>query len=219
MRMTRVAISTLIIVLALGAFVLVACGGTSSSSPTQLPTSTHAAVSSQGSPVSGEQPVPVISATQASASDIPDTQVFVTYSSSPGKYQFDVPEGWARTTNSADVYFVNNLNLLQVTLTNAATAPTANSVRTDQVVTLEQTGRAVRDLKVQSVQLPIGPAVLITYTSNSDPNSVTGKQVRLENNRYLFFKNGKLATLTLSAPAGADNVDQWARIARSFRWM
>jgi hypothetical protein len=72
---------------------------------------------------------------------------------------------------------------------------------------------------VQSVQLPIGPAVLITYTSNSDPNSVTGKQVRLENNRYLFFKNGKLATLTLSAPAGADNVDQWARIAHSFRWM
>lgn len=219
MRMKGVANCTLIIVLALGVFVLVACGGTNSTSPTQIPTSTHAAVSSQSSPVSGEQPVPTISATQAGASDIPDTQVFVTYTSSPGKYQLDVPEGWARTTNATDVNFVNNLNSLQVTLTNAATAPTANSARTDQVVTLEQTGRAVRDLKVQDVQLPSGPAVLITYTSNSDPNSVTGKQVRQENSRYLFFKNGKLATLTLSAPAGADNVDQWARIAHSFRWM
>jgi hypothetical protein len=43
--------------------------------------------------------------------------------------------------------------------------------------------------------------------------------VRLENNRYLFFKNGKIAALTLSAPIGADNVDQWARIAKSFKWV
>jgi len=48
---------------------------------------------------------------------------------------------------------------------------------------------------------------------------VTNKQVRLENNRYLFFHNGQLATLTLSAPVGADNVDQWARIAGSFKWV
>jgi len=143
----------------------------------------------------------------------------VTYTSSPGKYQLDVPEGWAQTANGTDVSFVSNLNALQVTITNAVAQPTGNTVRTDQAVTLQQTWRAVRDVKVQDVQLPSGPAVLIVYTSNSDPNSVTGKQVRLENNRYLFFKNGKLATLTLSAPVGADNVDQWLRIARSFKWV
>ena len=48
---------------------------------------------------------------------------------------------------------------------------------------------------------------------------MTNKQVRLENNRYLFFHTGQLATLTLSAPVGADNVDQWARIAGSFKWV
>jgi len=69
------------------------------------------------------------------------------------------------------------------------------------------------------VQLHGKPAVLMVYTSNSDPDPVTGKQVRLENNAYLFFKNGKLATLRLWAPLGADNVDQWKLISRSFRWV
>jgi hypothetical protein len=84
---------------------------------------------------------------------------------------------------------------------------------------LQQTGNAVRDVKVQNAQTSSGPVILITYTANSDANAVTGKQVRLENNRYLFFSNGKVATLTLSAPLGADNVDQWARMSRSFRWV
>jgi hypothetical protein len=60
--------------------------------------------------------------------------------------------------------------------------------------------------------------VLIVYTSNSDPNAVTDKQIRLENNRYLFYRAGHEAALTLSAPAGADNVDQWQLMANSFRW-
>jgi ABC-type oligopeptide transport system ATPase subunit len=66
--------------------------------------------------------------------------------------------------------------------------------------------------------LPSGPAVQIIYTSNSDPNPVTNKQIRLENERYLIAHNGKLATLTMSAPAGADNADQWKLMADSFRW-
>jgi hypothetical protein len=143
----------------------------------------------------------------------------VKYTSSQSHYQLEVPEGWAQTTNGADVSFTFNLNALQVTLTSASTQPTASSVQNEQAVTLQQTGRAIRDVQARDVQLPNGPAVLITYTSNSDPNAVTNKQVRLENNRYLFFHNGKLATLTLSAPIGADNVDQWARIAKSFKWV
>jgi hypothetical protein len=210
MKMTRVRKHILIVVLALYIVVLAGCGGASSSTP-PAPTKPSSATT--------EQPVPVISGTQASGSDIPDTQVFVKYTSSSGKYQLVVPEGWAQTISGTDVSFVSNLNALQVTLTNTSTQPTASSVRNDQAVTLQQTGRAIRDVQVKDVQLPNGTAVLITYTSNSDPNSVTNKQVRLGNNRYLFFRNGKLAALTLSAPVGADNVDQWARIASSFKWV
>lgn len=210
MQITGVKKPMLIVILALCIGMFAGCGGTSniSSVPTSVPTQ-----------LSGtEQPVPAVSGTQASGSDIPDTQAFVKYTSSTGNYQLDVPEGWAQTASGTDVSFTSNLNTLQVTLTSAATQPTASSIRTAQAVTLQQTGRAVRDVKIQDIHLSSGAAVLMSYTSNSDPNPVTNKQVRLENNRYFFFHNGKLASLTLSAPVGADNVDQWARIAGSFQW-
>jgi hypothetical protein len=72
--------------------------------------------------------------------------------------------------------------------------------------------------RVKEVTLPAGPAVLLVYTLNSDPNPITGKQYRLENTSFLLFDNSRLATLTLSAPLGADNVDDWRLISRSFRW-
>jgi hypothetical protein len=86
------------------------------------------------------------------------------------------------------------------------------------VADLQRSGRAVQVNKVQDVQLPSGSAVLVDYSSNSDPDPVTGKQVRLEDNAYLFYKDGKLATLVVWAPQGADNVDQWQQMAQSFRW-
>ncbi len=151
--------------------------------------------------------------------DIPDTQAFVTYSSTSGGYKLEVPEGWARRTNDKNVSFIDKLDGVKVTLTSETTAPTARSSKTKQVAELEKAGRAVKVVNVKDVQLPSGPAVLVKYTSNSEPDPVTGKQVRLENNSYLFFKNGKLATLRLWAPIGADNLDQWQRMSRSFRWL
>ena len=143
----------------------------------------------------------------------------MTYHSSVGGYELKVPEGWARTTNAVGVNFIEKLDGLQLSLSQSSAQPTAKSVSTNQAVALEQTGQGVRNACVQDVKLPSGSAVLIVYTSDSAPNPVTGKPVRLENNAYLFFKAGKLATLTLWAPLGADNVDQWALISHSFKWV
>jgi hypothetical protein len=47
---------------------------------------------------------------------------------------------------------------------------------------------------------------------------VTNKQIRLEAVRfYLPGSNGKVAVLDMSAPLGADNVDQWNLMANSLR--
>jgi hypothetical protein len=151
--------------------------------------------------------------------DIPDTQVFVTYRSRSGGYQLKVPEGWARRTNGNNVSFIDKLDGVEITVTAETTAPTAATAKTKQVAELKKSGRAVKIVNVKDVQLPGGLAVLINYTSNSNPDSVTGKQIRLENSNYLYFKQGKLATLRLWAPQGADNVDQWQLISRSFRWL
>ena len=149
--------------------------------------------------------------------DIPDSQVFVDYRSPLG-FGLKVPEGWARTDRSDGVRFVDKYDSVDISVAGARAAPTAASAAQNDVVRLLQTGRAVTITSVKDVAAPSGSAVLIRYTSNSDPNPVTSKQIRLENDRYLFFKAGRLATLDLSAPLGADNVDQWQLIERSFHW-
>jgi hypothetical protein len=152
--------------------------------------------------------------------DIPDTQGFVKYASSAGGYQLDVPEGWARTENGPSVSFVDKFDGVKVDGGTGPASATLNpaSVRANEAKTIQSQGRAVTINSVADVKLPGGNAVVIKYTSNSDPNSVTNRQVRLENETYVFRKNGKEMMLTMWAPKGADNVDQWQRMAKSFQW-
>ncbi len=150
--------------------------------------------------------------------DIPDSQVFIKYSSAEGGYALEAPEGWARTEKGSNVSFIDKLDGFKVTMSQVQTQPTVDSVRSATVAELKKTGRAVQVQEIKGVSLPGGKAVLIKYQSNSDPDAVTGKKVRLEDNSYLFYNKGKLATLTFWAPLGADNVDQWKRMSESFRW-
>lgn len=149
--------------------------------------------------------------------DIPDTQAFVAYAS-PSGFSLEVPEGWARTERAGGVTFTDQYDAIDVAVTAQAAAPAPGSVRAREAADLVKTGRAVKIASIQAVKLAAGPAILVTYSSNSQPNPVTGKQLRLENHRYLIHRGGKLATLDLAAPLGADNADQWHRIADSFRW-
>ena len=149
--------------------------------------------------------------------DIPDSQVFVAYHSPLG-FSLKVPEGWARTDRSDGAAFADKYNTIDVAVGSAATAPTSASVTAHEAADLVKTGRAVKIGAVKTVKLRSGPAILIEYASNSEPNPVTNKQLRLENHRYLIHRGGKLATINLSAPLGADNADQWKLISNSFQW-
>jgi len=149
--------------------------------------------------------------------DIPDTQVFVTYESPLG-FTIKIPEGWSRADDAKSVRFSDKYNTIEIDISPLATAPTADSVKADQVPELEKVGRAVKVTTVKDVKVKGSAAILISYTSNSDPNQVTNKQIRLEHDRYLFFKDGNLAALDMAAPQGADNVDDWSLMSNSFRW-
>lgn len=149
--------------------------------------------------------------------DIPDTQIFITYRSAAG-YALKVPEGWARSETGPNVRFVDKLDAVQVTVMQAPPKADLAWVRDNYIPALEKRGRAVKLDKVSLETLPGGRAFRIAYADNSEPNAVTGKQVRLEHNLYLFERGGKLAALNLSAPYGADNVDQWRLMSRSFGW-
>jgi len=149
--------------------------------------------------------------------DIPDSQVFVAYGSALG-FSLKVPEGWARTDRSDGAKFADKYNAIDVAVSSASAAPTTASVTKREAAELVSTGRAVTIRAVKGVKLRSGPAILIEYASNSEPNPVTNKQLRLENHRYLVYRGGKLAAINLSAPLGADNVDQWQLISNSFQW-
>ena len=171
---------------------------------------------------------PLFAATAASAEtavapeknppgDIPDSQVFITYKSNGG-YALKVPEGWARKDQADGVSFVDKLDGIVLKVSDQAAAPTPASVMADYVPAMKKTGRAVKVTAVKAVKLPAGSAIMIAYSVNSEPNAVTSKQLRLEANRFLFFKDGKLVALDLYAPLGADNVDQWQLMSKSFKW-
>jgi hypothetical protein len=147
--------------------------------------------------------------------DIPDTQVFVTYRS-PAGFSLQVPEGWARKERRDGARFADKYNIVEISVAPALTAPTVSSVTAHESAELARTGHKIG--AITNVSLRSGPAVLITYTSNSEPNPVTNKRLHLENHRYLIYSGGRLATLDLSAPLGADNADQWNLMSNSFQW-
>jgi hypothetical protein len=147
--------------------------------------------------VSSETPAP---------GDIPDTQAFVTFAG-PG-YSVLVPEGWARTQRGPAVTFRSNANSELVEIGREGT-------NTDLRARYHPVG--VIHLKTHAM-LGTYPASLFTFRSQSEPDPVTGKSIELENALYSSSRNGRRATLVLSAPVGADNTDQWKKIAQSFRW-
>jgi hypothetical protein len=149
--------------------------------------------------------------------DIPDNQVFVTYSS-PDGFSLKVPQGWSRTAIDHGVRFFDKYDEIDATLGTASAAPTAASVRASDIPELEKSGHAIKVTSVKDVKLAAGPAMHISYMSNSVPNPVTNKQIRLEHERFILFKGGRTVTLDLAAPAGADNVDQWRLISNSLQW-
>ena len=129
------------------------------------------------------------------AGDIPDNQVYVTYRLPNGHVALKVPEGWAQTTSGGAVTFTDKLNSITIRSAPAAGPP-----------------------KGATIQRPAGKAVHVKYLTKSKPDPVTGKVTTDAVERYVWFHNGRLVTVTLSGPKTADNVDPWKLVSSSVRW-
>ncbi|MBU2359663.1 MAG: hypothetical protein KKB02_12150 [Alphaproteobacteria bacterium] len=149
--------------------------------------------------------------------DIPDNQAFITYTS-PSGFSMQVPEGWSRSDTPDGVTFIDKYGEVDIAIVTADTAPTPEGVKAKQVADMIATGHAVDVTGIRTMPLPAGDAVAVDYTSNSALNPVTNRQIRLENRRFYVFHSGQEAVVTMSAPAGADNVDAWKMMADTFRW-
>ena len=148
--------------------------------------------------------------------DIADNQVFITYKSSDG-FSVKVPEGWARKDDGGTTVFLDKYDQISLTVSELKGPLDMDFVRKTLIPEVEQ-GRAVSVIGVSEVKVKGGAAIRVVYNENSEPNAVTNKQIRMESERYYFAHGGKLVALDLTAPKGADNVDQWKLISSSFRW-
>jgi hypothetical protein len=196
---------------------------TSSSTTSGLVTTPPGATASTAAtPSSCSAPVTVAGSNSGPESsppgDIPDNQAFVAYSPPDNLYAVRYPEGWARKANPAGVMFSDKLNAIDIAVVDAPAAPTVASVKTDDAARLAATTRCFELVDVTTVTRKAGAAVLVRFKADAAPDSVTGKVVRDEVERYAFWNNGKEVVLTLSAPAGSDNVDPWKIVTDSFTW-
>ncbi|CAN5582324.1 hypothetical protein BH20ACT18_BH20ACT18_05470 [soil metagenome] len=96
--------------------------------------------------------------------------------------------------------------------------PSAGRAARDELPRLASAVKGFRAGKVTTVSRRAGTAIRITYLADAKPNPVTGKAGRDAVERYVFFRKGKEAILTLSGPKGADNVDPWRIVTDSLTW-
>jgi hypothetical protein len=186
----------------------------------------HATPASTGPSSSGTaSPSPGATKTEAPVAvesnppgDIPDSQVYVAYIASAGHFSIKVPEGWTRATAASTVSFSGKLNTVSLSWKPASSAPTVQSVQSNDVPQLKRTQRAFQFVSIKSVSLPAGPAVLLSFRANSAPNDVTGKQYRDEVLWYALYHNGTEVIVQLISPVGADNVDPWRIVSKSIQW-
>jgi hypothetical protein len=71
---------------------------------------------------------------------------------------------------------------------------------------------------VGDAQLPAGRSIHIRFTSVFERSPAVSNEIRLDSERYLITGCGKIAVLTLSAPAARQTAHLWKTIADSFRW-
>jgi hypothetical protein len=141
----------------------------------------------------------------------------VSFAPAPARYTVDVPEGWARTDASNHVHFNQKLIDIDIALETSALAPTQATAQAESR-SLARSNPCFKLAEITTVTRRSGPALRIAYQVDSAPAAVTGKLVRDDVERYELWHAGTKAVITLSAPAGSDNVDVWRRITDSFAW-
>ena len=194
---------------------LAGCGGSKSSSPPPATTAappppppTATTTTSQSGPGALQA-----EANSAAAGDIPDNQVFLVFRNGAAHYSMKYPEGWAQQGSGGKVTFRDKNNIVRVVVAPGATA-TAASVRKDVA--------GLPGVRVQSapqvMTISGRHAVKVVYSTESAPNGVTGKRVKLVVDRYYLWKGGRRAVVDLGTPEGVDNVDAYRMMIESFRW-
>ena len=201
---------------------VVGCGASSSpptttsatpAAPQPTPATRPATTTTAPAPASGA----LTPEAQATATgDVPDNQVFLTFSNRAAGYSIKYPEGWAQRGSGRVVVFQDKNNLVRITVS-PATTPSIGSVKA-AMKRLAKVSPSLRFASATAVVLRGSSAVKVVYSTRSAPNPVTGKRVELVVDRYYVSHAGRVAVVDLGTPRGVDNVDAYRLMIESFRW-
>jgi hypothetical protein len=205
-----------LLAVAAAAGALAGCGGSSHPASGSRPASATGAT--QGATTTGSGGAGALSADARSAAtgDIPDNQVFLTFTARSAPFTIKYPEGWTQSGSKGTVTFRDKNNLVRVLLEPGA-APTTASV-SGQLVALKRASPTLTFTAPHAVALPAGGAIRARYTTVTAPNPVTGRRVKLVVDRYELARGGRVAIVDLGTPVGVDNVDAYRMMIESFKW-
>jgi hypothetical protein len=212
--------ATTVVISALLVWGAVGCGATSrSSTATSSSPAAQSSTSSTGGAGGSQGSVGALSAEAqlAATGDIPDNQVFLTFTNPAAGYSTSYPEGWTRKGHGPSVAFSDKNNIVRIVV-DKGPAPTMANVQSE-LTALQHKNSTLKFTPPHVVTLKSGPAIKATYTTESAPNPVTGKRVLLIVDRNELAHAGKRATVDLGTAKGVDNADAYRMMSESFRWL
>jgi hypothetical protein len=196
--------------------------GSSATSTGGASTAPHATTTTSASPsttTSGATSPGALSAEAQSAAtgDIPDNQVFLVLKNAHGGYSMKYPEGWTIQGSGSDKLTISDKNNLVRVAIGRGSAPSPASVAA-ALTALKKSSPTLTFTAPQKFALPASSrAVKAVYTTESPPDPVTGKRVKLIVDRYVLpGPGGRVAIVDLGTPKGVDNVDAYRMMIESF---
>ena len=143
--------------------------------------------------------------------------MFLVFTNRAAGYSIKYPEGWTQRGAGPQVTFRDKNNLVRVQI--APGGPATPASVTAQLNALKQSDSTLSFRAVAPVRVGAVSAIKVVYETESAPNPVTGKRVKLVVDRYEMADRGRLATVDLGTPVGVDNVDAYRKMIESFHWL
>src|SRR5437660_1408935 len=131
------------------------CG--SSSSPSTSPSGARATTSAEGATAEAPNALSA-EAKSAATGDIPDNQIFLTYTSPSPRYTMLYPEGWALKGTGANTTISDKNNIVRVVVVASGAAPTTTGVSAE-LSALKHANPTLEFTAPSAIQLKSGPAV------------------------------------------------------------
>jgi hypothetical protein len=151
-----------------------------------------------------------------SAGDVPDNAVFLTYHGTNPSFSIQYVEGW-QVSQEPEGVAIRDKDSSETVAIVAAQADVPAYVASADLPFL-QTQPGFKLVQQDTVKVGSSRYVHLVYHLPAPPDPVTGKQVPSTVDRYYVPGPNGLAVVSLSTPAGVDNVDAFRQMIESFRW-